>query len=73
MGWVLYRLGRLQESRDYLQRAYDMTQDSEIAAHLGEVMWAMGDRDAARALWQSARKASPGDPLLEDTVRRYLP
>ena len=50
-----------------------MTQDSEIAAHLGEVMWAMGDRDAARALWQSARKASPGDPLLEDTVRRYLP
>ena len=73
MGWVLYRLGRLQESRDYLQRAYDMTQDSEIAAHLGEVMWAMGDRDAARALWQSARKANPGDPMLEDTVRRYLP
>ena len=73
MGWVLYRLGRLQESRDHLQKAYDMTQDSEIAAHLGEVMWAMGDRDAARALWQSARKANPGDPMLEDTVRRYLP
>ena len=73
MGWVLYRLGRLQESRDHLQKAYDMTQDSEIAAHLGEVMWVMGDRDAARALWQSARKANPGDPMLEDTVRRYLP
>ena len=73
MGWVLYRLGRLQESREYLQKAYDMTQDSEIAAHLGEVMWAMGDQDAARALWKSARKANPGDRLLEDTVRRYLP
>jgi hypothetical protein len=50
-----------------------MTQDSEIAAHLGEVMWAMGDQAAARALWASARKASPDDPVLEETVRRYLP
>ncbi len=72
MGWVLYRLGRLQEAREHLQRAYDMTKDGEIAAHLGEVMWAMGDRDQARALWQKARKATPGDPVLEDTVRRYL-
>jgi tetratricopeptide (TPR) repeat protein len=73
MGWVLYRLGRLQEARDYLQRAYDMTKDAEIAAHLGEVMWAMGDHDQARALWNTARKANPGDPVLEETVRRFLP
>lgn len=73
MGWVLYRLGRYQEARDYLQKAYDMTKDGEIAAHLGEVMWAMGDKEAARALWTSARKESPSDPVLEDTVRRYLP
>ncbi len=71
MGWVLYRLGRLQEAREYLQKAYDMTKDSEIAAHLGEVMWALGDRDQAKALWGAARKADPGDRVLEDTVRRY--
>jgi tetratricopeptide (TPR) repeat protein len=73
MGWVLYRLGRLQEARDYLQRAYDMTKDSEIAAHLGEVMWAMGERSEAKALWASARKATPDDPVLEETMRRHLP
>ncbi len=73
MGWVLYRLGRLEEARQHLQKAYDITQDGEIAAHLGEVMWAMGDQEAARTLWEAARKANPGDPLLEDTVRRYLP
>jgi tetratricopeptide (TPR) repeat protein len=72
MGWVLYRLGRLEEARRYLQRAYDMTSDSEIAAHLGEVMWAMGDRDQAKALWNTARKATPDDRVLEETVRRYL-
>jgi len=73
MGWVMYRLGRLQEAREYLQKAYDMTKDSEIAAHLGEVLWKMGKRDEAKALWASARKATPGDPVLEETVRRYLP
>jgi len=73
MGWVLYRLGRLQEARDHLQKAYDMTGDGEIAAHLGEVLWHMGQRDAARALWKEARKTSPGNPVLEDTVRRLSP
>ena len=73
MGWVLYRLGRLQEARDYLQRAYDMTGDAEIAAHLGEVMWAMGERSSARALWEEAAKKEPDDPVLKDTLRRFAP
>jgi tetratricopeptide (TPR) repeat protein len=73
MGWVLFRLGRFQEAREYLQKAYDMTEDAEIAAHLGEVMWAMGDKDVARDLWQKARKKSPDDPVLEDTLQRYSP
>ena len=73
MGWVLFRLGRLEEARRHLQRAYDMTGDGEIAAHLGEVMWVMGDKDSARAIWKKARKEYPGDPVLEDTVRRFSP
>jgi Flp pilus assembly protein TadD len=71
MGWVLYHLGRFQEAREYLQRAYDMTGDSEIAGHLGEVMWAMGDREQARTLWETARKANPKDDVLEETIRRH--
>ena len=73
MGWVLYRLGRLQEARDYLQKAYDMTGDSEIGAHLGEVMWTMGDKDAARAVWDKARRDSPDNAVLEEALRRFSP
>jgi tetratricopeptide (TPR) repeat protein len=73
MGWVLYRLGRLQEAREYLQRAYDMTADGEIAAHLGEVMWAMGDYAAARALWKQAREDHPDDEVLQETIERLAP
>jgi tetratricopeptide (TPR) repeat protein len=73
MGWVLYRLGRLQEARDHLQKAYDMTGDGEIAAHLGEVMWTMGDKDAARAVWDKARRDAPDNPVLKETLKRFSP
>ncbi|VAW75177.1 hypothetical protein MNBD_GAMMA15-1960 [hydrothermal vent metagenome] len=73
MGWVMYRLGRLPEARDYLKKAYALTQDAEIAAHLGEVLWAMGEKDAALELWKKARVEYPGNHVLEDTVRRFAP
>jgi tetratricopeptide (TPR) repeat protein len=73
MGWVLFRLGHLEEARQYLQRAYDMTGDAEIAAHLGEVMWVMGDRQAARSLWKKASESEPDDPVLKDALRRFGP
>ena len=44
MGWVLYRLGRNKEALDYLQRAFALRPDAEIAAHLGEVLWATASR-----------------------------
>ena len=71
MGWVLYRLGRLQEARDHLQKAFDMTGDGEIGAHLGEVMWAMGDKDAARAVWDKARREAPDNAVLKETLKRF--
>src|SRR5258708_8893965 len=51
MGWVLYRMGDLKDSLGYLRRAFAGRPDPEIAAHLGEVLWAMGERaDARRAV-----------------------
>ena len=50
-----------------------MTGDGEIAAHLGEVLWVMGDREAARALWEKARETAPDNPVLKDTLRRLAP
>jgi len=73
MGWVLFRLGRLPEARAHLQKAFDMTGDGEIGAHLGEVMWAMGDRDAARAVWDKAHKDAPDNAVLKETLRRFSP
>ncbi len=72
MGWVQFKLGNLDKAREYLQRAWDMTGDPEIAAHLGEVLWTQGYRQQARKLWDEARKKKPGNKILEDTVRRLV-
>lgn len=70
MGWVEFRLGRAEEARRLLQRAYEMLPDPEIAAHLGEVLWTLGDQERARSVWDEARKAAPDHEVLYETVKR---
>jgi len=71
MGWALFRLGRLDEAEDYLVRAFAERPDPEIAAHLGEVLFAKGQPQKAREVWQSQIKTSPDHPLLLETMRRH--
>jgi tetratricopeptide (TPR) repeat protein len=73
MGWVLYRMGRNQEGLDYLQRAFKQRPDPEIAAHLGELLWALDQRDAARKIWAESLKEHPDNEVLQGTVKRFQP
>lgn len=73
MGWVLFRQGRLPEALQYLQRASDLGEETEIDLHLGEVQWAMGDRDAARATWRQALERQPESEKLKERLERAGP
>ncbi len=73
MGWVLYRKGDSAGALAHLQRAFSIRPDPEIAAHLGEVLWMLGRRDEARATWQEAAKANPGNDVLAEVIKRFLP
>jgi tetratricopeptide (TPR) repeat protein len=73
MGWVLYRMGRNQEGLDYLQKAFKQRPDPEIAAHLGEVLWALEKRDEARKIWTDSLKEHPKNEVLQGTVKRFQP
>ncbi|MCM2310409.1 MAG: tetratricopeptide repeat protein [Steroidobacteraceae bacterium] len=73
MGWVLFRQGSLTEALAYLQRADQLGDDAEIDLHLGEVQWALGDQDAARATWQKALERSPDDARLKERIERAKP
>lgn len=71
MGWVQYRLGNNAEALRYLRRAMELMPDAEIASHLGEVLWASGEQDEARRVWQEALQRNPHNKYLLDTMRRY--
>ena len=73
MGWVLYRQGKLEEAVEYLRKAMDLRSDPEIAAHLGEVLWVMGDKQGAKQVWETALRATPEDRRLLDVIQRFNP
>ena len=73
VGWAQYRSGNLARAQEYLERAYKVRPDPEIAAHLGEVLWARGQRDEAGKLWQSSLQTHPQNEVLLETLHRLKP
>lgn len=73
VGWAQYRSGNLARAQEYLERAYKVRTDPEIAAHLGEVMWARGLREEAGKLWQTSLRTHPQNEVLLETLRRLKP
>lgn len=71
MGWVHYRLGKLDAAADYLRRAYTAQTDPEIAAHLGEVLWKQGKFDEALQTWEEALKVHPDNEVLINTTKKF--
>lgn len=71
MGWVQYRLGKLDKAADYLRRAYTAQNDPEIAAHLGEVLWQQGKHDEALQTWDGALREHPENEVLVNTAKKF--
>jgi tetratricopeptide (TPR) repeat protein len=70
LGWVLYRRGDLKGAARELRRAYSARPDAEIGAHLGEVLWVMGERGEADKVWREALDTSPDNETLLKTIKR---
>lgn len=73
MGWVRFHLGELEEARSYVEQALELSNDGEIASHLGEIYWTLGDQENARRIWGEALKREPDNEYLNKTLQRLLP
>ena len=73
MGWVLFKLGDYRAALDYLERAYRLEQDPEIAAHLVDVRWQLGERDSALQLLRQSLAANPDSRHLREVDERLSP
>ncbi|WP_394808580.1 tetratricopeptide repeat protein [Nitrosomonas sp.] len=72
LGWVYYRMGNFVEGLNYLNLAFAARPDPEIAAHLGEVLWAKGAKDNAKDIWRFALEKDPDNDVLLETLQRIL-
>ncbi|MBD0706115.1 MULTISPECIES: tetratricopeptide repeat protein [unclassified Pseudomonas] len=70
LGWVHFRLGNLDEAERLLRQALERFPDQEVAAHLGEVLWANGKQREARQIWSKFLKEQPDSPILRSTIKR---
>ena len=73
LGWVLYRQGDLAGALAQLERAYAARPDPEVAAHLGEVLSALGRVDEARRVLREAQQKFPDSDVLAEALRKFAP
>jgi tetratricopeptide (TPR) repeat protein len=73
LGWVNFRMGRMQDAIKHLQTAYSQRPDPEIAAHYGEVLWSAGNRDEARKVWRAALSENPNHETLLAVMAKHQP
>lgn len=70
LGWVAFRQGRLDDALQWLREAYAARPDTEIGAHLGEVLWVKGQRDEAMKVWRDSQERDRDNETLKETLQR---
>jgi predicted Zn-dependent protease len=70
LGWVEFRMGNKSEALRILNEAYKTRPDAEIAAHLGEVLWSLGQRDRAQTIWKEGILLNSESETLQETLKR---
>lgn len=70
LGWVEFREGNKAEALRVLQKAYRARPDAEIAAHLGEVLWSLGQREQALSVWREGLQLNAQNETLVETLKR---
>ena len=70
LGWVEFRLGNLPVALALLKKAYASQSDPEIAAHMGEVLWQLNQREDAMKIWREGMQKGGDTETLRETLRR---
>jgi Flp pilus assembly protein TadD len=70
LGWVEFRMGNKAEAARILETAYKSRPDADIAAHLGEVYWSLGQRDRAQSVWREGLLLNAENETLMETLKR---
>jgi len=71
LGWAYFLKGDAETALPYLQYAFKMQGDAEVSAHLGEVLWTLGDQDKAKEIWNDGLKRGSNLRVLKETMSKF--
>jgi tetratricopeptide (TPR) repeat protein len=69
-GWILYRLGRYDDAKMWLERAMESGGSSSgtILEHLGDVYYQLGDSAKAVEFWEKARELGDASDFIDRKI-----
>ena len=71
LGWVYYRLGRLNEALKAITEASrQLPEDAVVHEHLGDIYLAMKNLQKARAAYTKALELQPDNAELRDKLKK---
>jgi len=70
LGWIHFRMGNFQMAEKFLGEAMEQTDDPEVSAHYGEILWTLGKKKKAMQTWVSAKEKFGGNKILLETMAR---
>jgi outer membrane biogenesis lipoprotein LolB len=73
LGWVNFRLGNQELALKQLQEAFRIKPEADIAAHLGEVLWALNRPMEAEEAWRQGELIDANNSTLRETLKRLKP
>lgn len=71
IGWAYYLKGDAESALPYLRYSFENDPGPEVAAHLGEVLWVLGERDQAVDVWTQAAHLAGDKKIWRETLKRH--
>jgi tetratricopeptide (TPR) repeat protein len=71
IGWIKLMQRKYDEAQHWLEKAWSKSKSAEIAAHLGELYWAIGRKEEARKVWLAGQTLDPQYALWPTIKKKY--
>ena len=72
MGWVYFRMGKLDKAKDFLRTATEQVRDTVIWEHYGDVEMAAGEITEAILAWDEALRSDPKRKSVRDKSMKAM-
>ncbi len=65
-GWILYKQGKYDKAKEYIERAIEGDGDADVLEHLGDIYYKLQNPTKAIELWKKAKQVGGGGSALLD-------